>query len=66
MERVPFGGAAPQELPGDWAWQGSTATSGTKTVISVSDLRMRYGAFEAVRGLDLRVRRGEAFAFLGP
>jgi ABC-2 type transport system ATP-binding protein len=35
-------------------------------VIEVSDLRMRYGPFEAVRGIDLQVRRGEIFAFLGP
>ena len=37
-----------------------------ETVIDVSGLRMRYGAVEAVRGIDLRVRRGEGFAFLGP
>ncbi|RAG86351.1 ABC transporter ATP-binding protein [Streptacidiphilus pinicola] len=36
------------------------------TVIRVSALRMRYGPFEAVRGIDLEVRRGEVFAFLGP
>jgi ABC-2 type transport system ATP-binding protein len=35
-------------------------------VISVSGLRMRYGQVEAVRGVDLEVRRGEVFAFLGP
>lgn len=39
---------------------------GTETVISVSGLRMHYGSFEAVRGIDLRIRRGEVFAFLGP
>jgi ABC-2 type transport system ATP-binding protein len=27
---------------------------------------MRYGKFEAVRGIDLQVQRGEVFAFLGP
>jgi len=43
-----------------------TATGPGETVIEASDLRMRYGAFEAVRGIDLRVRRGEVFAFLGP
>ncbi len=36
------------------------------TVIDVSGLHMRYGAVEAVRGIDLRVTRGEVFAFLGP
>ena len=35
-------------------------------VIVVSGLRMRYGPFEAVRGIGLEVRRGEVFAFLGP
>jgi ABC-2 type transport system ATP-binding protein len=35
-------------------------------VIDVVDLRMRYGSFEAVRGIDLQVKRGEVFAFLGP
>jgi ABC-2 type transport system ATP-binding protein len=35
-------------------------------VISVRGLRKRYGAVEAVRGIDLEVRRGEIFAFLGP
>jgi ABC-2 type transport system ATP-binding protein len=38
----------------------------TETVIDVSGLQMRYGSFEAVRGIDLHVRRGEVFAFLGP
>jgi len=35
-------------------------------VISVHGLRKRYGEHEAVRGVDLQVRRGEIFAFLGP
>jgi len=35
-------------------------------VISVRSLRKRYGSHEAVRGIDLEVRRGEVFAFLGP
>jgi ABC-2 type transport system ATP-binding protein len=35
-------------------------------VIEVRGLRMRYGGFDAVRGIDLRVARGEVFAFLGP
>lgn len=38
----------------------------TETVISVKGLAKRYGDFEAVRGIDLEVRRGEIFAFLGP
>jgi ABC-2 type transport system ATP-binding protein len=35
-------------------------------VITVHGLRKRYGAVEALRGIDLEVRRGEIFAFLGP
>jgi ABC-2 type transport system ATP-binding protein len=35
-------------------------------VIRVEGLRMRYGDFEAVRGIDLAVDRGEIIAFLGP
>ncbi|HLZ71143.1 MAG TPA: ABC transporter ATP-binding protein [Dehalococcoidia bacterium] len=35
-------------------------------VISVRGLRMTYGDFEAVRGIDLDVCRGEVFAALGP
>jgi ABC-2 type transport system ATP-binding protein len=35
-------------------------------VISIRALRKRYGDHEAVRGIDLEVRRGEIFAFLGP
>jgi len=35
-------------------------------VITVHGLRKRYGAVEAVCGIDLEVRRGEIFAFLGP
>jgi ABC-2 type transport system ATP-binding protein len=37
-----------------------------ETVISVQGLTKRYGDFEAVRGVDLDIRRGEIFAFLGP
>ncbi len=35
-------------------------------VISVRGLRKSYGELEAVRGIDLEVRRGEVFALLGP
>ncbi|HET6830960.1 MAG TPA: ABC transporter ATP-binding protein [Solirubrobacterales bacterium] len=37
-----------------------------EAVISVKGLRKSYGALEALRGIDLEVRRGEIFAFLGP
>ncbi len=35
-------------------------------VITVRGLRMSYGHYEAVRGIDLDVAHGEIFAFLGP
>jgi ABC-2 type transport system ATP-binding protein len=34
--------------------------------IEVRDLHMKYGAVEAVRGIDLEVAAGEVFGFLGP
>jgi len=35
-------------------------------MIHASGLRKSFGEFEAVRGIDVDVRRGEAFGFLGP
>jgi ABC-2 type transport system ATP-binding protein len=43
-----------------------TVAAMTETVISVEGLTKRYGDVEAVRAVDLEVRRGEIFAFLGP
>lgn len=37
-----------------------------ETTISVRGLRKCYGSVEALRGVDLEVRRGEVFALLGP
>jgi lipooligosaccharide transport system ATP-binding protein len=36
------------------------------SMIWASGLRKSFGSFEAVRGIDVDVRRGEAFGFLGP
>jgi lipooligosaccharide transport system ATP-binding protein len=36
------------------------------SLVWARDLRKSYGDFEAVRGIDLDVRPGEAFGFLGP
>jgi ABC-type Fe3+/spermidine/putrescine transport system ATPase subunit len=36
------------------------------TVVSVQDLRVRYGATVAVDGISLNIRRGEIFGILGP
>jgi len=35
-------------------------------VIEAKGLEKRFGAIEAVRGIDLEVKRGEIFGFLGP
>jgi len=35
-------------------------------MIAASGLRKSYGDFEAVKGIDVEVRKGEAFGFLGP
>jgi lipooligosaccharide transport system ATP-binding protein len=36
------------------------------TMVQAKALVKRFGDFEAVRGVDVEVRRGEAFGFLGP
>ena len=38
----------------------------TDTVVSVRDLRVRYGTTVAVDGVSLEIRRGEIFGILGP
>jgi ABC-2 type transport system ATP-binding protein len=38
----------------------------TANAIEVRDLHKRYGEHEAVRGIDIEVRRGEVFGLLGP
>jgi ABC-2 type transport system ATP-binding protein len=38
----------------------------TAPVIAVTGLRKRYGAHEALRGVDLEVRPGEVFGLIGP
>jgi lipooligosaccharide transport system ATP-binding protein len=35
-------------------------------LVQADGLSKRFGEFEAVRGVDVHVRRGEAFGFLGP
>jgi lipooligosaccharide transport system ATP-binding protein len=45
---------------------GSDRGSTTEVMVQARGLRKRFGSFEAVRGIDVEVRRGEAFGFLGP
>lgn len=59
------------EGTGDDAPNGAGALAGeprgsSDAVIEVSGLRMSYDGFEAVRGVDLQVSRGEIFTCLGP
>lgn len=46
--------------------RGGAGSARAEVVIDVSGLRMSYDGFEAVRGIDIRVSRGEIFTFLGP
>jgi ABC-2 type transport system ATP-binding protein len=43
-----------------------TTRADVAPVVTVRGLQKRYGDREAVRGIDLEIRRGEIFAFLGP
>jgi lipooligosaccharide transport system ATP-binding protein len=52
------GGLRPQRLP--------DARETQEPLIRARELVKRFGDFEAVRGIDVDVRRGEAFGFLGP
>jgi ABC-2 type transport system ATP-binding protein len=45
---------------------GRPGPDSTEPAVSVRDLHMSYGSYEAVRGIDLEVARGEILAFLGP
>ncbi len=49
----------PQGSCDDWAMSDAPA-------IEAHDLRKRYGGHEALRGIDIAVRRGEVFGLLGP
>jgi ABC-2 type transport system ATP-binding protein len=44
--------------------RGRAGGPATGAAIQVRGLRVRYGDFEAVRGIELDVRRGEVFASL--
>jgi len=55
---------APSTAPVDAGTPAAAAADGS--LIRAVDLRKAYGEFEAVKGIDLDVRPGEAFGFLGP
>ena len=43
-----------------------TSQPATESMILAQGLRKSFGDFEAVKGIDVDVKRGEAFGFLGP
>ncbi len=43
-----------------------TGTQSRTTTLMARDLKKSYGGFEAVKGVDFEVHRGECFGFLGP
>ena len=45
---------------------GTGASLRDRSLVRARGLRKSYGDLEAVRGIDLDVRKGEAFGFLGP
>jgi lipooligosaccharide transport system ATP-binding protein len=45
---------------------GGGLPEGSGPMVQAKALVKRFGEFEAVRGIDVEVRRGEAFGFLGP
>jgi ABC-2 type transport system ATP-binding protein len=55
--------AAPARVPSVWR---VITNQSRDAVISVTDLRMRYGDSDVLSGLSFEVRRGELFALLGP
>src|SRR3954471_10592616 len=46
--------------------EAAKAGLGADSMIGERGLRKSFGDFEAVKGIDVAVRRGEAFGFLGP
>jgi ABC-2 type transport system ATP-binding protein len=58
-------GVAPHRRGLGTAWD-DVAVSETSPAIQVHGLRKLYGDFEAVRGIDITVQRGEVFGLLGP
>ncbi len=58
--------SAARAVPADVSVGQARPAAGLPDVITVRGLRMSYGHYEAVRGIDLDVARGEILAFLGP
>ncbi|MFN5434100.1 MAG: ATP-binding cassette domain-containing protein, partial [Planctomyces sp.] len=59
----------------EWAAEGEVSGSSgivagggvrRPSAISLRDLRVNYGKFEAVKGISLEIPEGEVFGFIGP
>ena len=57
---------AAENAPGALAGRPDGVGSAVEPLVEAVALRKRFGEFEAVRGIDVQVRRGELFGFLGP
>src|SRR5581483_5054673 len=55
--------AAPSRAQRSW---DDRSVSDAPAAIEVTALRKRYGDYEALRGIDISVSRGEVFGLLGP
>jgi ABC-2 type transport system ATP-binding protein len=62
----PSAGLSRPVASASWKEAPQAAPTGSDPVISVSDLRMRYGDRDAVAGVSFEVRHGELLALLGP
>nr|WP_179816433.1 ABC transporter ATP-binding protein [Allostreptomyces psammosilenae] len=54
-----------RKRPDDQAAAGGSASGERPVVLELSDLRVGYGAIEALHGIDVTVRQGEVVALLG-
>jgi ABC-2 type transport system ATP-binding protein len=66
MARAETGVTLPASMSNGQVQAESGEAREPEPVIEVTGLTKRYGEVEAVRGIDLTVRRGETFGFLGP
>jgi ABC-2 type transport system ATP-binding protein len=58
--------ARDNSTPRDSPTARDSPPAGDTPAIEARDLRKRYGEYEAVRGIDIAVYRGEVFGLLGP
>lgn len=64
IEQAPGSGLSEPHLSEPMSMSGTRTTQ--PAAIRTAGLRKSYGQVEALRGIDLEVRRGEIFGFLGP